>query len=68
MELKPCPFCGGTHIDEAFARGYEGGDESKPIISAGFWDCSSTGPDVRVPAGENGYKQAIEAWNQRGEG
>ncbi len=64
-ELLPCPFCGGTNIDESFARGFEGGDVSKPFIAAGCYDCDATGPDVSVPNGENGYKESIKAWNTR---
>ena len=66
-DMTPYPFCGSTDIDASFARGYKGGDMSKPMIAAGCMDCSCTGPDVVMPNNGPGYKESIAAWNKRAE-
>lgn len=68
IETKACPFCGSNDIDLAFSRGFDGGDESKPIISAGCMNCGTCGPDVPVPKTgkiETGYEESAAAWNNR---
>lgn len=63
--LELCPFCGSNNTDPAFARGFAGGDETKPEIAAGCFNCGCTGPSVLVPSGSNGYAQSAAAWNRR---
>ncbi len=65
IKLKPCPFCGGVDIDEAFMRGYAAGDQTQPIVAAGCMDCGAVGPDVKVPDHSIGYKESAEKWNTR---
>lgn len=60
----PCPFCGATNIDLSFARGFKGGDESKPIIGAGCSSCGATGPLVEFES-VTGYEEAQTAWDKR---
>ncbi len=64
-ELLPCPFCGGANIDPAMARGFKGGDKSKPIVAAGCWECGAIGPMVPVESSPTGYVDAAAAWNTR---
>ena len=65
--IKPCPFCGGSDIDEAFVRSYKSGDQSQPIIAAGCHSCGASGPDTNVPDHSTGYKESINKWNDRAE-
>ena len=65
--IKPCPFCGGSDIDEAFVRSYKSGDQSQPIIAAGCNSCGASGPDTNVPDHSTGYKESINKWNDRAE-
>ena len=65
--IKPCPFCGGSDIDEAFVRGYKSGDQSQPVIAAGCHSCGASGPDTNVPDHSTGYKESINKWNDRAE-
>ena len=65
--IKPCPFCGGSDIDEAFVRSYKSGDQSQPIIAAGCHSCGASGPDTNVPDHPTGYKESINKWNDRAE-
>ena len=53
IQLKPCPFCGGT---DAYAY---------CIYAPDYWvycpDCGADGPE------RSSTEQAIEAWNRRAE-
>jgi hypothetical protein len=64
MLPKPCPFCGSSKIDLSMARGFESGDESKPVIGAGCWKCGAVGPMVQFESA-TGYKESQAAWDKR---
>lgn len=66
-ELKPCPFCGSGRTDPTFSRGYKAGDQPKPAVASGCWDCGAVGPDVLVPEHSSGHLLAVKAWNSRTE-
>lgn len=53
FELKPCPFCGGTHIRFDLHRG------DRDVWSMCCYDCGATFP--------NRYKKEllVECWNRR---
>lgn len=65
FKLDSCPFCGRDDIYPSFVRGYQAGNLSQPIISAGCMDCGALGKIVNVPDHSTGYAEAAEAWNSR---
>lgn len=60
--LKPCPFCGGTHVYYITTQGAKWG-------SAVCSECGVIGPEVRTgyDQSENApwHVEALEAWNTR---
>ena len=81
MELKPCPFCGGTKlkIDQKTSSTTKWNSETKRVdklvvVTVRCNKCHTRGPTTSMYAGfydsptKALEEKAIEAWNTRKEG
>ena len=75
IELKPCPFCGGTKLKIDSKRTYVYGDEYRCSVTVRCMKCHARSPVVGVKRPNGVYNEreicenaVIEAWNRRAEG
>ena len=61
-ELKPCPFCGSTNVDDSYQMGYRKNDHSKILYGAGCNDCGCQTELFETT------ELAVKAWNARHNG
>ena len=69
IDLKPCPFCGGTAIYETYSQEYAYGTKNPEIFCNSCKVIFAVEDDSPYVGGEEDFKyrkmKTVEAWNRR---